>query len=340
MDLFYDGDVKKFRSENYNYDFNMITGHFERWGKSKKDDPSYSEFGPEILDIEISSICSFGCKFCYKSNTPNGKHMSFDSFKSIIDKFPKYNDIHSLTQIAFGAGDIDASEDLWFMMRYCRENKIVPNITINGDRLTDNIVDNLSSLCGAIAVSRYQDKNICYNAVKTLTDKGMDQINIHQLVCEETYSDILETLGDIKTDPRLKKINAIVFLSLKQKGRGKNHTRLSDDKFANIIKICLKNSITFGFDSCGANKCAKVMGDLGILSKYEQYIEPCESAAFSSYISVDGMFYPCSFADKETGGIDLNNIDDFLKDLWHNKNTCLERKRIQDNGRRCPYFNV
>ena len=49
--------IKRFKSPNYNFVFNMEDGFFARWGKNKEDDPEYSEFGNEILDIEVSTIC-------------------------------------------------------------------------------------------------------------------------------------------------------------------------------------------------------------------------------------------------------------------------------------------
>lgn len=54
------------RSEAYNFDFNPHTGFFARWGKTPKDDPAFSPFGPEILDLEISSggDCLGNCPFC------------------------------------------------------------------------------------------------------------------------------------------------------------------------------------------------------------------------------------------------------------------------------------
>jgi len=68
---------KNVRSLNYNYTFRYEDGYFARWGKTLVDDPDMSPFGPEILDIEISTICSQGCKFCSpdgtKVSTPNGE---------------------------------------------------------------------------------------------------------------------------------------------------------------------------------------------------------------------------------------------------------------------------
>ncbi len=162
------------KSDEYNYIFNKNNGFFARWGKTKKDDPQFSPFGPEILDIEITTICNgipnkenkiSPCKFCYKSNTKNGKNMSFEILKKVLDKFDK----KILTQIAFG---VDASAtsnpDLWSMMKYCRSQGIIPNITVAD--ISDETADKLVSVCGAVAVSRYENKDICYNSIKKMTD--------------------------------------------------------------------------------------------------------------------------------------------------------------------------
>jgi hypothetical protein len=67
------------KSEDYNYVFNLENGQFARWGKTQEDDPSWSPFGPEIMDIEISEGegCPLSCPFCSPMgtlvNTPNGK---------------------------------------------------------------------------------------------------------------------------------------------------------------------------------------------------------------------------------------------------------------------------
>lgn len=43
---------RKVRSENYNYDFDLKTGRFARWGKDYQDDPNFAP-APEILNIEL-----------------------------------------------------------------------------------------------------------------------------------------------------------------------------------------------------------------------------------------------------------------------------------------------
>lgn len=69
-------DLKVLKTPKYNYVFNRKTGFFARWGETLEDNPEYSACGPEILDIEISTICHKGCNFCSptgtKVNTQNG----------------------------------------------------------------------------------------------------------------------------------------------------------------------------------------------------------------------------------------------------------------------------
>lgn len=145
-------------SPDYNYFFNKKTGFFLRWGQKLDDDPNCCDFGPEILDIEVTTQCSGPggklCPFCYKGNTPNGVNMSLDTFKTILDKMPD-----TLTQIAFGAdAHATSNPDLFAMMEYARTKDIVPNITVAD--ISDETADRLLKYVGACAVSRYTgDKN-------------------------------------------------------------------------------------------------------------------------------------------------------------------------------------
>ena len=101
--------------ENYKYIFNKTNGDFMRWGETYKDDPEYSPIGGEILDIEVTTICNGIngklCSFCYKSNTPSGKNMSFDTFKDILNVMGV-----QLTQVAFGADSQATSNPDLFKM--------------------------------------------------------------------------------------------------------------------------------------------------------------------------------------------------------------------------------
>ncbi|MCK9597194.1 radical SAM protein [Candidatus Pacearchaeota archaeon] len=342
-------EMKIFRSKNYKYTFNKKTGFFARWGRNSEDDPSFAPFGPEILDIEISTIChginNKPCLHCYKSNTGTGKNMTFKVFKTILDKMPKV-----LTQVAFGIGDIDSNPDIWNIFEYTKLKGIVPNVTINGWNITDEYAKNISSLCGAVAISRYEPKDVCYNAVREITNHGMKKVNIHMLLSEETYDKCFELIDDIKTDERLKNLNAVVFLSLKPKGKRNKFTVIKNiEKLKKLIDYAFEKHIKFGFDSCFVPNFLKCIEEHENFKMYDSLSEACESSCFSSYINADGRYFHCSFTEGEKGweGIDVVNCKDFLKDVWYHpetikfRNLLINQKHdISKTCRACPIFDL
>lgn len=319
-----DGKVKILKSENYNFLFQKSDGFFARWGKTQEDDGDFELGLPEIADIEIAEVCEgvpgIGpCAFCYKSNTGNkGENMSFDTFKNIFHKLPP-----TVTQIAFGCGTLRRHPEMWDIFRYAKDNGVTPNLTINGD-VDDNEFDNIAELCGACAVSIY-DKNLSYDAIKKLTDRGMKQVNIHFMISQETYDRAYEIMKDIKTDPRLEKLKAIVFLSLKTKGRSKNRFhQLTQDQFTDLTNYALENEVPMGFDSCSAQKFIKAVKGHPNEEQFLQSAEPCESTLYSMYIDVKGDFYPCSFSPKTEGwdeGLSVRDCNNFIEDIWFNEKT-------------------
>jgi len=329
-------DLKLVNHPDYNYIFNMKTGFFARWGETLKKNPEFSPIGPELLDIEVSTICSTSCPWCYKSNTSNGKNMSFIKFKKIFDKIP-----HNLTQIAFGIGDLDANPDLWKMFKYCRENRVIPNLTISGHTINNSLAEKLSKYCGAVAVSHYKDDD-CFNAVKLLTDKGLKQTNIHKLIAKETLESCYDLINKAKNDSRLKKLNAILFLSLKKKGRGINFHVLSQAEFSELVNYAFKQDVSIGFDSCSANKFLQVIKNHKKRAIFEMMTEPCESTCFSLYINVEGKAFPCSFLEGENGieGINVLQVNDFLNNIWFEENNKKFRQKLIKNGRECPCFII
>jgi MoaA/NifB/PqqE/SkfB family radical SAM enzyme len=320
-------------SDEYNYVFNRKTGKFARWGKTFNDDPQFAPM-PEIADIEISTICHNGCSFCYKSNTTNGAYMSISKFRTIVDKMPW------LTQIAFGIGDIDSNPDLKDILEYTRSKGIIPNITINGARMTDYYYDMLVTLCGAVSVSRYKDKDVCYDAVYELTRRGLEQVNIHQLVSFETQMDCYNTMDAYNTDPRLLKLNAIVLLALKEKGERNTYKPLTQIDFTKLVQHGIDSKVPLGFDSCSCHKFLEAVKDSPKFEQYKMLSEPCESTLFSVYINVEGKMYPCSFCEEVFPGIDVVECKDFINDVWNGEVTKDFRKILLKEERECPVYEV
>lgn len=333
------------RSKEYNFNFDKETGFFVRWGETLQDDGKLELGLPEIADIEISTICSgingVPCSFCYKANTSKGDYMNFETFQKVFHNLPP-----SVTQIAFGTGDINGNPDMWKIFDYCNEFGVIPNVTVNGEGITDEIADNLVSKCGAVAVSLY-DKDKTYNTVELLTKKGLKQTNIHFMLSKETVIKAFQLMDDYKSDDRLKNLNAIVFLSLKKQGRAKsNFNSLGDNDFKSLIDFALSNNVPIGFDSCSAQKFTKSITGHKLEKRLNQLAEPCESTLYSMYVNTHGEFFPCSFIENTSSwekGINMINIENFFKDVWYNDKVANFRKSVIDCrncNKSCPKFEI
>jgi hypothetical protein len=276
--------------------------------------------------------------------------MSFETFKNIFDKLPK-----TLTQIAFGIGDMDANPDLVKMFDYCRNNDhnpgVVPNLTINGWGLTDQWADILSEKCGATAVSRYENKDVCYDAVKKLTDRGMAQVNIHMVIANENIDQCYEVIRDAINDTRLAKMKAIVFLTLKPKGKRNKWTTIKDvNVYQKLVTCAMDNGIGIGFDSCSQPTFLAAMKDHPNFNLLSQLSEGCESDRFSGYANVDGIFSHCSFTEglSHWGTVDLKAITDFDKEVWNSPEvtkfrgclTCQSNTHIGNEVYLCPVYDL
>lgn len=341
-----DNKVKILKSESYNFLFDKKSGFFARWGKTQEDDGDFELGLPEIADIEIAEICEgvpgIGpCAFCYKDNNGvRGKNMSLETFKKIFHKLPI-----SCTQIAFGCGTLRKHPEMWDIFKYSLEHGVKPNLTINGD-VDDHEFDKIAELCGACAVSIY-DKELSYNAIKKLTDRGLKQCNIHYMISQETYEKAFEIMDDIKTDPRLKSLKALVFLSLKTKGRSKGrYNQLSQEQFNKLIEYAFEKNISVGFDSCSAQKFMKSIENHPYKERLTQCAEPCESTLYSLYIDVNGDFYPCSFATETDGwekGLSVIDCEDFIKDIWQHEKTKKFREKVincRDCNQSCSIYEI
>lgn len=344
--LFEDEDVKVIKSAEYNSIFNKKNGFFARWGKDKNDDPQMCPFGPELLDLEISSgFCKNNCLFCYKGNGPNQQvqNMTLETFKEVVDKFPKV-----LSQIAFGITSLTANPDFFRMMDYCREIGIVPNFTMTGIDLSEELADEIVKRVGAVAISLHEkEPKVGYRAISMMADRDLKQTNVHLFTSRESLPFIRRIFEQYKEGHEaLRKVNAFVLLGVKNKGRateGKFHS-LSIDEFKELVSFAFENDVPIGMDSCSANKFMKVIEKMDLESENKQKmlesVEPCESGLFSSYISCDAKFYSCSFCeDKEEfgAGIDVLQFDSFL-DVWKHNRVNNWREKLLSYERACPAY--
>jgi MoaA/NifB/PqqE/SkfB family radical SAM enzyme len=340
-------EAKYMRSKDYNFNFSKVNGLHMRWGATKEEDPQWCPVGPEILDLEISiNGCPNACPFCYKENKNEpATNMTFETFKSIVDRIPKV-----LTQIAFGITGIQTNPDFLKMMDYCREIGVIPNFTLSGIDLTEDMADEVVKRVGALAVSAYaSDKNVCYNTVKMFTDRGLNQTNIHLMVSQETMPFVYEVLNDRINDERLQDMHAIVFLGVKGKGRARGHyNSIPTAEYEKLMKFCFDRNLTIGFDSCSAPKFEAAVQNMNLpenrKSELMMLSESCESTLFSFYINAFGEAWGCSFSEDEPGqkAVPVIGAEDFTRDVWMHPNAVAFRDKllstVKDGCRSCPVY--
>lgn len=344
-DLFkYTSRESKFCVRDYHCFFNKVTGFTIRFGKNVKDEPKYCDLGPEILDLEISvngcpKVGGHNCKFCYKNNSDKPPtNMSFETFKKIFDSMPK-----CLYSIAFGITGVQTNPDFPKMLKYCRENDVIPNYTLSGADLTDEMIEITSKYCGAVAVSCYAGNNqLCYDTIKRLYEgsNGKLHVNMHIVLSEDPVqmAHLLNVLCDIQ-NKKIVGLRNIVFLRIKPVGRAANmNCKITLKTYRKIMEFCLDNKIGFGFDSCSAKTASRVLKELGH-EDLTECCEPCESSRFSSYIAVDGRYWNCSFCERSDWFKPINVLDynNFI-DVWHLPE--VMRVRNIETDQSCPVYDL
>ena len=125
--------------------FYVRSGVYDENGNDTGIDPFMTQF-PELIDVGVMGHCVHGASgLCLKSGVQcyqNGlkthmPNMSLENYKRIVDECKD-----KTFQFALGGrGDVDQHENFEEIMRYTRENGIVPNFTSSGLGFTPEIVD-------------------------------------------------------------------------------------------------------------------------------------------------------------------------------------------------------
>lgn len=328
--------------------FDPDTGFYVRSGviEDGKDtgvDPFMTSF-PELIDVGIMGWCTHGSSgLCVKSGVQcyqNGlktkfPNMSFENFKRIVDECKG-----KTFQFALGGrGDVDQHEDFEKILRYCRENGIVPNFTSSGLGFTDEIVALCKELCGAVAISWYRQEHT-YRAIQMLLNAGV-KTNIHYVLGNNSIDEAIERL---KNNDFPKGVNAVIFLLHKNVGQGtdSNVLKADDPRVKEFFELIDTGDFNFqvGLDSCHVAGVVNFTKNINPNS-----YDTCEGARWSMYITSDMKALPCSFDNQELKWTyDISN--DSIENAWnssqfenfrnHFKNSCPNCKHRNECLGGCP----
>lgn len=304
---------KKFPKQHYSTLFNVKTGFFLRIEDLGFELPSWSESGPELLDISITSWCDRKCFRCYRSANTFGKHMKLEHYRQIMEQ------AHNLPimQVALGGGNPNQHPDFCKILQMTREEyDIIPSYTTNGRGLTKEVLEASSIYCGAVAISAYSPYSELELAIKKLTSYDV-KTNIHFVLDKDSITTAIEWLNEPPVF--LSSVNALIFLNYKPLGRIEKKTGLlRESSLLNLFfdKVQKFNNCKIGFDNC------LVSGLVSYTNTPPAFIEGCDAGRFSMFISEDMKAYPCSFMVNTHSGADLKNLtiletwtkgDEFIK---------------------------
>lgn len=305
--------------------FYARTGVIEN-GKDTGVDP-FMASAPSILDIGICGHCSCGlagkCGVqCYQSgHTRRDPHMTLEEYKTIVDQAKR-----KTLQVALGgAGNPDEHPDFEAILKYTRENDIVPNFTTAGVTFDERKAAICKSWCGAVAVSHYR-KPFSERAISLLLAAGVTT-NIHYVLGNDSID---EAINRLKRKDFHEGVNAVVFLLHKPVGLGRedNVLRVDDPRVEEFFHLI--DSETFpwsiGFDACS----------IPALLQFNHNIDPdsydtCEGGRWSAYIGPDLRMTPCSFDQDHRWAVDLRTHT--LQEAWDSPQFEDFRNRVRNA---CP----
>lgn len=322
--------------------FYMRSGIIED-GKDTNEDPFMTSF-PELIDVGVMGHCVHGSNgLCIKSGVQcyqDGLHtrypnMTLENFKRIVDECKG-----KTFQLALGGrGDVDQHENFEEILKYCRDNDIVPNFTSSGLGFNKHIVELCKEYCGAVAISWYRQEHT-YKAIQMLLDAGV-KTNIHYVLGKNSIDEAIERL---RNNNFPKGINAVIFLLHKPVGLGREDNMLttSDERVHQFFEIVDTGEFNFkiGFDSCS------VPGILNYTKKVSKSsIDTCEGGRWSAYITSDMKMLPCSFDNQDMKwAYDISN--DTIQNAWdsiqfedfrnHFRNSCYNCNQNSECRGGCP----
>jgi len=324
--------IKEIKTSKYRISFNTETGEEELEGINGNDDPFSLEF-PSMLDIGIMGSCPNKCKMCYQGDKVE-PHMTLDLFKQIIDEAKD-----GTCQCALGGrGDPNLHPQFEEIIKYACENGVIPNYTTSGNGLTDEQIESSKKYCGAVAVSDY-GKEFTFSALNRLMDAEV-KTNIHLVFSAPNFMKSIAILdGQDAWSGRvnIEKLNAVIFLLFKPQGRGRDlekwiPTDLMLELFSYGIALP-KTKFKVGMDSCLVNHIMRFRK----LNKLEQeYVDTCEGARMSCYITPDGRLVPCSFGNHDEYGSDIKHHG--IRRVW-NDGLAFKgfRKTLRSRPNQCPF---
>jgi len=335
--------------KGYNFVGIPQTGFTMRWGDDLQENP-YMAPWPELADISISNYCTNGCSYCYRSSNQEGKFMSLEDYKHVLQELT-HKTYGSVFQVALGGGEPLLHPNFNEIIRTTGEDYgIIPNYTTCGKFFTPENLETSRKYCGSVAISwdPYREDLTVDELSKLgrLLEDNDIRANIHYVISETTLEHATQLLEG-KYDGYLELFNAVIFLTYKPTGRARREDTIrSPQKLRSFLDLVNKpaTNIKIGFDACFVPILLKKT-DID-----NAMVDSCECGFFSVYIDEDLNVSPCSFCNNKKYSYSLKRSS--FKDIWQDafsnyrnyvdgkcKLNCSKCDKSSDCRGMCPFFD-
>ena len=191
------------------------------------------EFKPDFplnIDMNISTVCTNSCPFCYEGCSANGKHA--DIKKYINDKNSFLYSIHEGTELALN-GNEPLHPDLELLLKFCKERNILANLTVNENTL----------ILHKSKIKWFLEEGLIHGIGISPTKYSYEMIEF----CRDYPTAVIHTIAGITSPEQYEYMKdrglKILILGYKTFGRGIQYSTKYDNEIINNINMLRDNCL-------------------------------------------------------------------------------------------------
>lgn len=252
---------------------------------------------PELVDIKITNLCTYGCKYCYQDSTPEGRHGDKDFIEQVCGELGNLG----VFEVALGGGETTLHPNFAEILQEFHRHGIVPNFTtrnpnwIKNDVLRKTVLETAGRF--AYSVENAMDMYRVYTNIESadlLSDdyRGNNKRLSFQLVMgccsEEHFVEVVRAAARLGCD--------LTLLGFKEVGRGKSYRPWDYKNWLEVLMKIGEDEWTgnIGIDTTLAQQSKDQLKKKNVPDRLVTFRE----GAFSMYIdAVEKKMGPSSFCD-------------------------------------------
>ncbi len=179
---------------------------------------------PTEVHVQLTNRCSQGCTHCYTDSLPQAPadELSTEGMKAMLDDLARFGVFH----LAMGGGESLERDDLFDMAAYARSLDMIPNLTTNGQHVTQENASlfkvfgqvnvSVDGVEGAFGVHRRASAYpASIQALRLLRKTGV-RCGINMVVSRGSF----ENIPDVVRLARRLRLHEVELLRMKPVGRG------------------------------------------------------------------------------------------------------------------------